>query len=197
MVCIAPFYRLRKAAPGALTLTSGVRYVFQRVQFGLRAAPALGLRRRAAVVGLGLTALGCFNATFTDARHPASEEHRSAFRSHFLFGLVGGTDVDVRDYCRSGQAHEVRTYSSFGTMTISLVTLGIYTPRMVRFTCVAPPPAVMTPATPIAPSAEPPPTAASAVAAPSAVAPSAVGPPASAAPPASAVSPSPALLEPP
>ncbi|MEJ2322671.1 MAG: glycosyltransferase, partial [Gammaproteobacteria bacterium] len=36
-----------------------------------------------------------------------------------LFGLVGATDVDVRNYCRSGQAYEVRTYSSFGTATSS------------------------------------------------------------------------------
>ena len=85
-----------------------------------------------------LTALalpGCFKATFTDARHPEPAETSVAYRSYFLAGAVGSGDVDVRDYCRSGVARQVRTESSFGTMLISVLTVGIYTPRVVTITC--------------------------------------------------------------
>jgi hypothetical protein len=95
------------------------------------AHPAPGL----AGLLLALTLPGCFKATFEDARSPEPAETSVAYRSYYLVGVVGSGEVDVRDYCRSGRARRVRTESNFGTMVISVLTLGIYTPRVVTITC--------------------------------------------------------------
>jgi hypothetical protein len=84
---------------------------------------------------LGACLSGCFRATFEDAPHPPPGEQRAAYRSHFLLGVVGSTQVDVRDYCRSGEAQQVRIGGNVGTTVIGVVTAGVYTPRMVYITC--------------------------------------------------------------
>jgi hypothetical protein len=53
----------------------------------------------------------------------------------FAFGLVGSHAVDVRDVCPSGEATLVRTRQSFATVTLSVVSLGLYTPRQVELHC--------------------------------------------------------------
>jgi hypothetical protein len=53
----------------------------------------------------------------------------------YLFGSIGGGDLDVRDVCPSGRAAELSLGSSFGTLGVSVVTLGIYTPREAKVRC--------------------------------------------------------------
>ena len=57
--------------------------------------------------------------------------------SYFLYGVIGDGEVDVRDHCESGRAHEVRIGENFLTLGASIITLGIYTPRRVVVTCEA------------------------------------------------------------
>lgn len=58
--------------------------------------------------------------------------------SAWAFGAFGGGDVDVRDVCASGEARDLSVGSSWSTLGISVVTLGVYTPREVKVACVPP-----------------------------------------------------------
>ena len=53
----------------------------------------------------------------------------------YLFGSIGGGDVDVRDLCVSGRAESLAVSSSLGTIGVSVATLGVYTPRLVKVRC--------------------------------------------------------------
>ena len=61
---------------------------------------------------------------------------RSVWMPAYLFGAIGGGDLDVRDVCPSGSADQVSLGSSLGTLGVSLVTLGVYTPREAKVRCV-------------------------------------------------------------
>lgn len=89
------------------------------------------------VAALALTVCGCAT-TFRDARAPAGVE-RSEWANFYLIGLVGEAEVDVRDHCPTGRAREVWIGEDVLTLGVSLITLGIYTPRKVAITCAAPP----------------------------------------------------------
>jgi hypothetical protein len=54
----------------------------------------------------------------------------------YVFGAFGGGDLDVRDVCASGRASDMSVGSSGRTLAVSVVTLGIYTPREARLRCV-------------------------------------------------------------
>lgn len=51
------------------------------------------------------------------------------------FGAIGGGELDLRDICPSGRAEELSVGSSWSTLGISFVTLGVYTPREARVRC--------------------------------------------------------------
>ena len=76
---------------------------------------------------------GCYKASFIEPKARASVEH-DEWTDFFLFGLVGSEEVDVRRYCEDPPAR-VRTGGNFGTGIVSLLTLGIYTPRKFYVTC--------------------------------------------------------------
>ncbi|MCA9599720.1 MAG: hypothetical protein KC776_40710 [Myxococcales bacterium] len=76
---------------------------------------------------------GCA-ATFSDPRVAAGESH-TEWNHFFLFGSVGHAVVDVRDVCPTGRAHEVSSGENVLTLGVSVVTLGIYTPRKVKVVC--------------------------------------------------------------
>lgn len=101
----------------------------------------MSLRRRAtrlATIAIAIGAIGC-QATFTQPR-AAGERSRQRWSHFFLWGVVGHTEVDVRDFCASGRAAEVRTAADPLTVGVTLLTAGIYTPRKVRVTCAPPTP---------------------------------------------------------
>ena len=93
---------------------------------------------RALVAATMLGATGCFKATFISDPSVVRGEMHDEWTSFFVFGLVGTEHVDVREYCR-GAVAEVRTGANAGTVVVSVVTLGIYTPRKVYVTCAARP----------------------------------------------------------
>jgi hypothetical protein len=91
------------------------------------------LRPIAVLLTLAVFASAC-SATFTDPRVPAGEK-KSEWQPFFLLGAVGHAEVDVRDYCAENRAHEVHLGGDILTVIVSVVTIGIYTPRKVTVTC--------------------------------------------------------------
>lgn len=87
------------------------------------------------LLGLLLVPLlaGCFQTTFVNPSVSPGEEH-DPWTHFFLWGLVGEAEMDVRELC-SGDVYSVGFGQNFGTYMVSLVTLGIYTPRKIYVTC--------------------------------------------------------------
>jgi hypothetical protein len=80
---------------------------------------------------------GCFKATFIRDPEAVRGEEHDRWTSFFIFGLVGEQTLDVRQFCPDGRVAEVETSANFLTGLVSVVTLGIYTPRKVYVTCAA------------------------------------------------------------
>ena len=55
--------------------------------------------------------------------------------------MVGTEEIDVKEFCANGDAAVIRTGANVGTGVISVLTIGIYTPRKVYVTCAAQSPA--------------------------------------------------------
>lgn len=53
----------------------------------------------------------------------------------YALGAIAPADLDLRDYCPNGAPHELSVGSTWETLGISLLTLGVYTPREVRIRC--------------------------------------------------------------
>jgi hypothetical protein len=88
----------------------------------------------AALVTLAATT-GCYKATFVeDPSALKRETNHEEWASHYVFGLVGDKEYDVREWCPNGTGM-VRTGGNVGTTALSIVTIGIYTPRKVYITC--------------------------------------------------------------
>jgi hypothetical protein len=85
------------------------------------------------MVAASCIATGCFKATFEDARAPIGERHE-VWLDGYLFGLSGSGDIDTRFFCESGPAR-VGVYETAGTWLLTLLSLGIYTPRKAAVTC--------------------------------------------------------------
>jgi hypothetical protein len=79
---------------------------------------------------------GCFKATFGDPTQVPGIEH-NRWTDFYLYGLVGDEVVDVNEFCSDGRAYQVRTGGNFGSVLVTVVTLGIYAPRVVWVTCSA------------------------------------------------------------
>jgi hypothetical protein len=62
---------------------------------------------------------------------------RTVWLPAYAFGALGGGDLDVRDLCAAGAADELSVGSTWATLGVSVVTLGVYTPREVRVRCAA------------------------------------------------------------
>jgi hypothetical protein len=77
---------------------------------------------------------GCYKASFyRDPSVVRGREH-DEWSDFFVFGTVGKQDYDVSQFCPAEVA-EVRTGGNFATGLVSVVTIGIYTPRKVYVTC--------------------------------------------------------------
>ncbi len=91
---------------------------------------------RLILISLTLLATGCYRIGFVEA--PGGAQPQSRWQHHYLLGLVGGPEVDTRDLCPNGTAEVV--WSSGVLVTgLTLITLGIYTPRELHVRCRAEP----------------------------------------------------------
>src|SRR5215471_4137950 len=93
--------------------------------------------RTAAMVAITASfTTGCFKATFSDARfQPAAE--RDVWVDQYVYGLVGSPELDVRDYC-GAQPAKVGLFENGWSFAVTLLTLGLYTPRVATISCAAP-----------------------------------------------------------
>jgi hypothetical protein len=53
----------------------------------------------------------------------------------YAFGTLGYRDFDVRTYCGERGARRVQVTGTPETLAVSVVTLGVYTPREVTIEC--------------------------------------------------------------
>jgi hypothetical protein len=77
-------------------------------------------------------AVCCSCATTTSAALPPPREH---WVPGYAFGLWGKAELDVRDDCPLTGADSVRIGVTWSTVLVSVVTIGMYTPREVRVQC--------------------------------------------------------------
>jgi hypothetical protein len=91
-------------------------------------------RSEYAVACLLAGALCCSCATTTGAALPPREH----WVPGYVFGLWGKAELDVRDDCPVTGADSVRIGVTWSTLLVSLLTVGMYTPREVRVQCRAP-----------------------------------------------------------
>ena len=78
---------------------------------------------------------GCYKATFVeDASARKHEPTYDEWTDHYLFGTIGDEEFDTREICPAGTT-AVQTGGNVGTVTITILTIGIYAPRKVYFTC--------------------------------------------------------------
>jgi len=66
---------------------------------------------------------------------PAASPTREHWVPGYVFGIWGKAELDVRDDCPSTGASAVKIGATWSTLLVSLVTLGMYTPREVRVSC--------------------------------------------------------------
>jgi hypothetical protein len=76
-------------------------------------------------------AMGCATTT---PRATAPAQH---WVPGYVFGIWGKAELDVRDDCPRTAASSVRIGATWATLLVSVVTLGVYTPREVQVECQA------------------------------------------------------------
>ena len=90
---------------------------------------------RAALVAALLASAGCYKATFIRDPDAVKGAEHDRWLDFWLWGLVNEHDIDVKQFCPDGRVAQVVTGGNFGTGIVSLVTIGIYSPRKVYVTC--------------------------------------------------------------
>lgn len=84
-----------------------------------------------------LTLSACANVTITKGGGDpvsASPNYEDS-KSYFIGGLVGEHTVDVKKACDGGEAKQMQSRTTFLNGVVSILTLGIYTPRTARVWC--------------------------------------------------------------
>jgi len=92
---------------------------------------------RVALLAVLLGGAGCYKATFIRDTNAVKGAEHDRWLDFWVFGLVNEQNVNVREFCPDGRIAEVQTHGNFGTGIVSVLTLGIYTPRKVTVTCAA------------------------------------------------------------
>ncbi|MGE5787623.1 MAG: Bor/Iss family lipoprotein [Myxococcales bacterium] len=92
---------------------------------------------RIMVLAALLTLSACRHTIVLSAADSATDRHADylLWSHHYLWGFVGRTNLDVRDYCPRSAATRVELYTDIPALLISLGTLGIYVPRRLSVTC--------------------------------------------------------------
>lgn len=79
-------------------------------------------------------AAGCRPVTYVDPYALPSGIVVSQVGHYFLFGVVGHTDITVKDLCPQGAARVTSSFTA-SDLILSIVTLEIYTPRTYDIEC--------------------------------------------------------------
>lgn len=88
------------------------------------------------VLGLALAATGCATHTinYKNPTAPAGGPTQTAKQSFFLWGLVGGSEVNLDQMCPSGVS-QIQSKTSVGDQIFTILTGGIYSPMSVNVSC--------------------------------------------------------------
>ena len=77
---------------------------------------------------------GCYKATFVRPV-PASGKVHTEWLDFFFWGLANTEHIDVRSICANGSVRRIRVSASFGTLLVTLLTAGLYSPRHLQVQC--------------------------------------------------------------
>jgi hypothetical protein len=79
-------------------------------------------------------ASGCYNVTYiAKTRMPAAAVHEEKM-DFFVFGLVGEHDIQAGQRCPTGVAR-INTVQTPMNVFLTIITLGIYSPRTAKISC--------------------------------------------------------------
>jgi hypothetical protein len=90
--------------------------------------------RVAAAAGAVTLLTGCFHQVVDTGLPRSTTTVTKSFHPSYLFGLVAGSPIDVRQQCPSGIA-VASTRQTFANGVVGMLTLGIFTPHEVSITC--------------------------------------------------------------
>lgn len=91
--------------------------------------------RVAAIVGLIFVATGCYEHTFTvGLGAPTGPVVYQEWQNHWLGGLIGERNMELRELCPSGNA-TIHDEQSFLNGLVQVLTAGIYAPSTVKIQC--------------------------------------------------------------
>ena len=93
----------------------------------------MGSRKKIAVAMLGLLLGGCFSVHY-ETNAPGNGGTKRVHENFFFWGLTPTQVVDMKAVCPNGVA-QWHSEATFGDGCLSLITLGIYSPRTVFFEC--------------------------------------------------------------
>jgi hypothetical protein len=88
------------------------------------------------VLGLAFAATGCATHTI-NYKNPSMQTGgatQTAKQSFFLWGLVGGSEVDLDKMCPTGVS-QIQSKTSVGDQIFTVLTGGIYSPMSVNVQC--------------------------------------------------------------
>jgi hypothetical protein len=88
----------------------------------------------AAALTLATTACTTHNIHYKNPTVTASGETKSAKQSFFLYGLAGGSEVNLATLCPNGVAG-IDSQKSVADQLLTALTLGLYSPMSVEVTC--------------------------------------------------------------
>ncbi|MBV8762122.1 MAG: hypothetical protein JO257_32815 [Deltaproteobacteria bacterium] len=90
--------------------------------------------RLLAVVAIAAALAGCFKVTYTNPALPMNGQVVEQKGSFFIFGLAGNAEIPVYQMCPGGVS-EIRSGHGVGDIVLTILTLGIYTPRSYEIAC--------------------------------------------------------------
>jgi hypothetical protein len=94
------------------------------------------MQMAAVVFGVALAATGCATHTinYKNPTAPMGGATQEAKQSFFLWGLVGGSEVDLNRMCPAGVS-QIQSKTSVGDQIFTILTGGIYSPMSVSVSC--------------------------------------------------------------
>lgn len=94
------------------------------------------MKTAAMTLGLVLAATGCatHKVQYKNPSTPSGGPTQSAKQSFFLWGMVGGTEVDLQKTCPTGIS-QIESEFSVGDRFLTILTIGLYSPMTVNVQC--------------------------------------------------------------
>jgi len=81
---------------------------------------------------------GCAKATIRPDGTARISQDKPDFTSSepfFIGGLVGGSEIELREVCGDGNVEQMQTQFTFVDSILTIVTVGIYSPKTARVWC--------------------------------------------------------------